>query len=126
MEKRFLILLLFATMIIQFSIVSYNADDIAFAQYYQPGTSTATPTQLQECKKLGISSDNCNDLTILQKERCLGGEEAACSEFSPGSPRNADYSILLYVLIGLVIAFVVGIIIIKKISASKKAVNRSL
>ncbi len=43
---------------------------MANAQYgSSPGGGTATPEQLQRCEELGIERANCNDITILAKER---------------------------------------------------------
>ena len=90
-----------------------GATALAYAQYGS-SNSTATPEQLQECKKLGIEPEQCSDYTILAKSRCLGPN---CGGNTP--PPKLD-TITLSTMIGSGIALGVGIFVVRKIRKVRK------
>ncbi|HEX7031483.1 MAG TPA: hypothetical protein VF172_00640 [Nitrososphaera sp.] len=58
----------------------------ASAQYGgSPGGGTASPEQLQRCEELGIERANCNDVTILAKERVTSAQSTQYGNNPEGS-----------------------------------------
>lgn len=85
----------------------------AFAQY---GTTTApTPEQLEECKQIGIKPEKCTEQAILGT-RCLGPSEA-CKNAPIGNDTNLN---LIPIYIGIPVAFIAGVIYVKKTKDRKK------
>jgi plastocyanin len=64
---------------------------VTYAQYGGTGGSvgTASPEQLQECEQLGIPPENCNDVTILAKERLNA------AQLETGDNNGSDGSIVV-------------------------------
>ncbi|MEP0826009.1 MAG: hypothetical protein HRF40_11030 [Nitrososphaera sp.] len=57
-----------------------------YAQYSgSPGGGTATPEQLERCAELGIERANCNDVTILAKERVTSAQSTQYGNNPEGS-----------------------------------------
>lgn len=87
---------------------------IVHAQYGSSNTTT-TPEQFDECKRLGIEPDQCSDATILAKlGRCLGPN---CGTGTP--PPKLD-PVSLSIMIGSGMAFVIGVLAVKKIRKVRK------
>lgn len=90
----------------------YNLNGEAPDAYGRP----ISPAQIEECKKLGIELSNCNDATILTKERVntnplLSDEEKRIMEDQQNTINNSVYKIG----IGAAIAGVVAFITLRKI-----------
>lgn len=69
-----------------FSVVA-TGFPAASAQLYggSPGGGTATPEQLERCEQLGIERSQCNDVTILAKERVTGAQTTTYGNNPEGS-----------------------------------------
>jgi hypothetical protein len=86
-----------------------STTSMAFAQYGGGGASvgTASPEQLQQCEQLGIPRENCNDVTILARERLTAAEENPST--GSGTPLLATGSGQLVIFVGVLAAIFGGV-----------------
>lgn len=92
------------------AVAVISAVPFAFAQY-EP-----TPAMLQECDEIGISADRCTEQAIMGK-RNIGG---------PGTQHidsgRMDTNIALFpIYAGITIAFVAGVLYVRRTKDSRKA-----
>jgi hypothetical protein len=94
--------------------ISFLMMPLAHAQYGDL-VPTATPEQLEKCKKLDIEPNECSDNSILEKlGRCLGPNCGA-------SPPPMLDAVTLSTIVGSGIAFVIGILAVRKIRKVRKS-----
>ena len=82
----------------------------AYAQYGGGGgasVGTASPEQLQQCEQLQIPRENCNDVTILAKERLTAAQANPAT--GSGTPMLSTESTSLYIFIGVLAAIFGGV-----------------
>jgi hypothetical protein len=82
----------------------------AYAQYGgAPSASvgTASPEQLQQCEQLGIPRENCNDVTILAKERLTTAQANPAT--GSGTPMLSTESGQMTIFIGVLAAIFGGV-----------------
>jgi hypothetical protein len=82
---------------------------LAYAQYTGGGGSvgTATPEQLQTCEQIGIPRENCNDVTILARERLTAAE--ANPSTGSGTPMLSTTTGQMAIFIGVLAAIFGGV-----------------
>lgn len=69
-----------------FTTLMAPGSQVAMAQYTgSPGGGTATPEQLERCEELGIERSQCNDITILAKERVTSAQTTTYGNNPEGS-----------------------------------------
>ena len=81
-----------------------------YAQYggAQSGSiGTASPEQLQRCEQLGIPRENCNDVTILAKERLTNAQANPAT--GSGTPMLSTETGQMAVFIGVLAAIFGGV-----------------
>jgi hypothetical protein len=113
---------LLAIPIIAFILFLAMSSNSAIAQY--PEAERASPRQLQQCQDAGISPENCLN-SFSPRYACNNGQQPTCEStpsFGAVTSVILNPSILPFIL-GAVIAFIAGIIAVKKISARSKAIN---
>ena len=90
-------------------LTSTTMGGFAYAQYTGGGASvgSATPEQLQRCEQIGIPRENCNDVTILAKERLTAAQENPAT--GSGTPMLSTTSGQLIVFIGVLGAIFGGV-----------------
>jgi hypothetical protein len=87
-----------------------SAVSSAYAQYGGASSGsigTASPEQLQQCEQLQIPRENCNDVTILAKERLTAAQ--ANPSTGSGTPMLSTESTSLYIFIGVLAAIFGGV-----------------
>lgn len=82
---------------------------VVHAQYGVPGggATTATPEQLTRCEQLGIERANCNENTILAKERVTAAEQNPST--GSGTPMLSTETGQMAVFIGVLAAIFGGV-----------------
>jgi hypothetical protein len=90
--------------------ISFLMMPLAHAQYGDL-VPTATPEQLEKCKKLDIEPNQCSDNSILLKQRHFTG---------PNPPSSID-GVVFTTLAGSAAALAVGIFAIRKIRKVRKS-----
>jgi hypothetical protein len=91
-------------------VVMASTMGIASAQY--GGSSggsvgTASPEQLQQCEALGIPRENCNDVSILAKNRLTAAQENPST--GSGTPMLSTGGDQTIVFIGILAAIFGGV-----------------
>jgi hypothetical protein len=71
------------------------------------GATTATPEQLTQCEQLGIERSNCNENTILAKERVSAASENPST--GSGTPMLSTETGQMAVFIGVLAAIFGGV-----------------
>jgi hypothetical protein len=80
----------------------------AYAQgLYGGGAGSATPEQLQQCEELGIDRNECNDTTILAKNRLIYAQQNPAT--GSGTPMLSTESGQMAVFIGILGAIFGGV-----------------
>jgi hypothetical protein len=82
----------------------------AYAQYGgapSGSVGTASPEQLQRCEQLGIPRENCNDVTILAKERLTNAQANPAT--GSGTPMLSTETGQMAVFIGVLAAIFGGV-----------------
>jgi hypothetical protein len=82
----------------------------AYAQYgggSSGSIGTASPEQLQQCDQLGIPRANCNDITILAKERLTAAQANPAT--GSGTPMLSTESGQMTIFIGVLAAIFGGV-----------------
>jgi hypothetical protein len=81
---------------------------VVHAQYGAGGgATTATPEQLTQCEQLGIERSNCNENTILAKERVTAASENPST--GSGTPMLSTETGQMAVFIGVLAAIFGGV-----------------
>ena len=81
---------------------------VVHAQYgVGGGATTATPEQLTQCEQLGIERSNCNENTILAKERVTTAEQNPST--GSGTPMLSTETGQMAVFIGVLAAIFGGV-----------------
>jgi|Tabmets5t2r1_1033131.scaffolds.fasta_scaffold16302_1 hypothetical protein len=81
---------------------------VVHAQYgVGGGGTTATPEQLAQCEQLGIERSNCNENTILAKERVTAASENPST--GSGTPMLSTETGQMAVFIGVLAAIFGGV-----------------
>jgi hypothetical protein len=81
---------------------------VVHAQYgVGGGATTATPEQLTQCEQLGIERSNCNENTILAKERVTNAQENPST--GSGTPMLSTETGQMAVFIGVLAAIFGGV-----------------
>jgi hypothetical protein len=81
----------------------------AYAQYGAGSTGTASQEQLQRCDELGINRNQCNDVTILAKERWLYAQETTYGNNPEGSGTPYFKGLETFAVIGILGAIFGGV-----------------
>lgn len=71
------------------------------------GATTATPEQLAQCEQLGIERSNCNENTILAKERVSAAQQNPST--GSGTPMLSTETGQMAVFIGVLAAIFGGV-----------------
>ena len=74
-----------AIMAIAAGILAVTSVQHSYAQYGTSGAGTASQEQLLRCDELGIDRNQCNDVTILAKERWFYARETPYGNNPEGS-----------------------------------------
>jgi hypothetical protein len=80
---------------------------VVHAQYVGGGGTTATPEQLTQCEQLGIERSNCNENTILAKERVTAASQNPST--GSGTPMLSTETGQMAVFIGVLAAIFGGV-----------------
>ena len=88
----------------------------AHAQLYGNSNRVTTPEQFEECRRLGLEPEKCTEQEILS-QHCLGGPNSPCG--GTGRPPDLD-PVVLSILVGSGVAFVIGILSVKRIRKLKR------
>jgi hypothetical protein len=78
--KQQLVIIAIAT-----GILVVTSIEQSYAQYGTGGAGTASQEQLLRCDELGIDRNQCNDVTILAKERLLYAQQTPYGNIPDGS-----------------------------------------
>ena len=91
------------------AILTSTTMGVSYAQYTGGGASvgTATPEQLQTCEQIGIPRENCNDVTILAKERLTAAQQNPAT--GSGTPMLSTEAGTLAIFIGVLAAIFGGV-----------------
>jgi hypothetical protein len=93
----------------------------AYAQLYGNANPVTTSEQFEQCKILGIGPQKCTEQEILSRY-CLGGPNSQCG--GTGRPPDLD-SAVLSILVGSGVAFVMGILYVRRIGKFKGVFYRA-
>ena len=80
----------------------------SYAQY-ETGSGTASREQLQKCADLGIDRNQCNDVTILAKERLQYAQKTTYGNNPDGSGTPYFGGAEMFVVIGILGAIFGGV-----------------
>jgi hypothetical protein len=101
--------LIIAAAAIAAGILAVTSVQQSYAQYGTGSVGTATQEQLQRCDELGIDRNQCNDVTILAKERLLYAQKTTYGNNPDGSGTPYFKGIETFAVIGALGAIFGGV-----------------
>jgi hypothetical protein len=100
-------LLMIAATVIGPLLISTQVVDAQYGAAPSGGATTATPEQLTQCEQLGIERANCNENTILAKERVTAASQNPST--GSGTPMLSTETGQMAVFIGVLAAIFGGV-----------------